>query len=126
MKCLSLRQPFAELVCSGRKTIELRNWNTKFRGRFLVHASKGPIMGGAPVHNLGNDLPRGFIIGAATLIDVKQYKSAAALRADRDKHLYLGPYHPKIYGFVVRNARRMKPIPMKGQLNFFEVKVGER
>jgi hypothetical protein len=40
MKCLSLKQPFAELLVSGKKTIELRKWNTKFRGKFLIHASK--------------------------------------------------------------------------------------
>ena len=42
MKALSLKQPFAELIVSGKKTIELRNWNTKFRGKFLIHASKIP------------------------------------------------------------------------------------
>ena len=41
MKALSLKQPYAELVVSGRKTIELRKWKTNFRGEFLVHASKG-------------------------------------------------------------------------------------
>jgi hypothetical protein len=40
MKCLSLKQPFAELLVSGKKPIELRKWNTKFRGKFLIHASK--------------------------------------------------------------------------------------
>lgn len=40
MKCLSLRQPFANLLASGRKSIEIRNWNTSFRGAFLVHAAK--------------------------------------------------------------------------------------
>jgi hypothetical protein len=40
MKCLSLKQPYAELLVSGKKTIELRNWNTSFRGKFLIHASK--------------------------------------------------------------------------------------
>jgi ASCH domain-containing protein len=28
MKCLSLKQPYAELLVSGKKTIELKNWNT--------------------------------------------------------------------------------------------------
>ncbi|MEK6867048.1 MAG: ASCH domain-containing protein, partial [Thermoproteota archaeon] len=27
MKCLSVSQPFADLIISGKKTIELRNWN---------------------------------------------------------------------------------------------------
>lgn len=30
MKVLSLKQPFAEFVVSGKKKIELRKWNTKF------------------------------------------------------------------------------------------------
>ncbi len=34
-KCLSLKQPYAELTVSGKKTIELRTWNTKFRGEFF-------------------------------------------------------------------------------------------
>ena len=40
MKCLSLKQRYAELLVSGKKTIKLRNWNTKFRGIFSIHASK--------------------------------------------------------------------------------------
>jgi len=38
LKCLSVSQPFADLIISGKKTIELRNWNTKFRGEFLIHS----------------------------------------------------------------------------------------
>ncbi|MGI0083073.1 MAG: ASCH domain-containing protein, partial [Nitrosopumilaceae archaeon] len=38
MKCLSVSQPYADLIVQGKKTIELRTWNTKFRGEFLVHA----------------------------------------------------------------------------------------
>src|SRR3989344_3108725 len=40
MKALSLKQPFAELILQGKKVIELRKWNTRFRGEFLIHASK--------------------------------------------------------------------------------------
>ena len=40
MKCLSLKQPFAELLATGKKTVELRNWNTNFRGEFIIHASR--------------------------------------------------------------------------------------
>ncbi|MGE5662272.1 MAG: ASCH domain-containing protein [Ignavibacteriales bacterium] len=31
-KCLSIRQSYAELVVSGRKTIELGKWNARFGG----------------------------------------------------------------------------------------------
>jgi hypothetical protein len=40
MKCFSLKQPYSDLLVVGEKTIELREWNTKFRGEFLIHASK--------------------------------------------------------------------------------------
>ena len=40
MKCLSVCQPFAELIVQGKKTIELRKWNTEFRGEFLVHSPR--------------------------------------------------------------------------------------
>ncbi len=36
---LSVRQPWAWLIAQGYKDIENRNWWTKFRGRFLIHAS---------------------------------------------------------------------------------------
>jgi len=39
MKALSLKQPYAELILQGKKKIELRTWNTKFRGEFYIHAS---------------------------------------------------------------------------------------
>ena len=44
MKCLSVCQPFAELIVQGKKTIELRNGITRFRGEFLVHAAKNILI----------------------------------------------------------------------------------
>ncbi len=41
MKTLSIKQPWATLIVSHGKDIENRTWATKFRGRFLVHASQG-------------------------------------------------------------------------------------
>ena len=47
MKVLSIKQPWASLICTPRpdnnllgiKDIENRSWKTKFRGRILIHAS---------------------------------------------------------------------------------------
>jgi len=41
MKAISIRQPWAWLIVNGYKDIENRSWPTKFRGRVLIHASKG-------------------------------------------------------------------------------------
>jgi hypothetical protein len=41
MKALSIRQPWAWLILHAGKDIENRDWPTRFRGRFLIHAAKG-------------------------------------------------------------------------------------
>ena len=47
MRALSIRQPFAELILAGRKTIEYRSRPTRVIGeRFLIYASKGWGVGG--------------------------------------------------------------------------------
>jgi len=72
MKALSLKQPFAELILLGRKKIELRTWNTKFRGEFLIHASAKPDS--EAMKRFGFDsLHCGVIVGKAKLIDVKKH-----------------------------------------------------
>ena len=43
MKTLSIRQPFASLICRGIKTIENRSWNTTYRGKLQIHASGKPL-----------------------------------------------------------------------------------
>jgi predicted transcriptional regulator len=124
MKCLSLKQPYAELLASGKKTIELRNWNTAFRGKFLVHASKN--IDKDTSESLGIDysrLVRGAIIGTAVLYDVKQYTNETELELDRNKHLAdIKKFGFCRYGFVIKNGHRLRrSIPHPGMLKFFEV-----
>ena len=39
MKALTVKQPWAQLICTGIKDVENRTWKTNFRGRVLIHAS---------------------------------------------------------------------------------------
>ncbi len=126
MKCLSLRQPFASLLASGKKSIELRKWNTKFRGKFLVHAAKKIDIDNC--NRLGIDfdnLITGSIIGCAILYDVKVYQDKNEFTRDYDKHFALEQRYTKDnyrYGFVVGNAKVLKKtIPYSGMLGFFNV-----
>ena len=75
MKCLSICQPFANLVIKGKKTIELRKWNTKFRGEFLVHAPQKIRLDDCKRLNIKPNLTVGAIIGKVELIDVKKYEN---------------------------------------------------
>lgn len=117
MKALSLKQPYAELVISGKKTIELRKWKTKFRGEFLVHASKSVYK--ESMQRFGfTDLPTGYIVGKAKLIEVKEYNNEKEHQADKGKHLASSSWGK--YGFVLSDAKRVNKIPAKGKLNFWE------
>ena len=117
MKALSLKQPFAELIISGKKTIELRNWNTHFRGDFLIHASKNPDKEAMKKFGFA-ELPRGFIVGKSKLVGVKKYLNEKEHRKDKDKHL--SDYTWGNFGFILKDSERVQPIPAKGKLNFWE------
>ena len=117
MKVLSIKQPFAELILQGKKKIELRKWNTKFRGEFLIHASKVPDSKNMKRFSF-SDLPLGCIVGKANLVYVKHYQNEKEHQADKDLHLadkFWGNY-----GFVLEKVERFeKTIPCKGNLNFW-------
>lgn len=117
MKVLSLKQPFAELIVSGKKKIELRNWSTNFRGEFLIHASKNPDLNSMKKFGFGN-LPCGVIIGKANLINVKCYGNEIEHNADKNLHLADSSWGK--FGFVLENAERINPVSAKGKLNFWD------
>jgi hypothetical protein len=117
---LSVRQPWAWLICHGGKGIENRTWPTRFRGRFLVHAAKGMTLAeyeacqifvdgfdselAASIPDPG-DLDRGGIVGAATL--VLCVRSSAS-------EWFCGPW-----GFVLSEVAPLPFRPCKGALGFF-------
>jgi hypothetical protein len=41
VKALSIRQPWAELIAKGCKSIEVRSWTTNYRGPLLICEAQG-------------------------------------------------------------------------------------
>lgn len=118
MKALSIKQPWAYAILRKGKDIENRTWKTKFRGRFLIHASKSldknapnrlrkdwaeASLRGDPAAEIGG------IVGSAEITDV--------VESSKSKW-FQGPV-----GFVLNDPKPCEFIPYKGQLNFFEVKL---
>ena len=122
MKCLSICQPFAELIIQNKKTVELRTWNTKIRGEFLVHAPIKIRKEAYEKLKIKEKLTTGAIIGKVELWDVKKYESLKEIQIDKKKHYSSTTSHEKIFGFILKNAKPFRiPIPWKGQLGFFDV-----
>jgi hypothetical protein len=120
MKALSLKQPFAELILQGKKKIELRKWNTNFRGEFLIHASKNPDV--KSMEKFGfKYLPLGVIVGKATLVNVKKYNTEEEHKKDSSLHLASSFWGN--YGFVLENPERIKEISCKGKLHFWDFEM---
>lgn len=125
LKALSLRQPYANLIVQGKKTIELRSWATKFRGEFYIHASKQIMVEDCIKFGYNPKIvTTGAIIGKAYLYDVKLYKTHDEWLADADKHLAGEDFRMSMNGFLLKDAEEFsQAIPVKGKLNFFEVVV---
>lgn len=120
MIALSLRQPWAWLVMHAGKDIENRSWATKFRGRILVHASRGMTReewedGFCTANCVGIDLmfpvfealPRGGVVGSVEIVDCV---------ASSDSPWFGGPF-----GFVLRDPQPRPFVPYKGRLGFFDI-----
>ena len=92
MKALSIRQPWAELILSGRKTYELRM-----------------------------PLPTGAIVGLIDVVDCVPFDLhiAEELRA---AGIYFRKWPEARYAWVLANPRRLpRPVPYKGMLGLFSI-----
>ncbi len=124
MKCLSVSQPFADLIISGKKTIELRKWNTNFTGEFLIHAPLKIRVNDCKRLKIDKKFVTGAIIGKAELYSVKKYNSTNQIKKDKKFHFASMELGKKNYGFMLKNAKPFRvPIPCKGKLGFFDVQL---
>lgn len=124
MKCLSVSQPFADLIILGKKTIELRKWNTNYRGEFLIHAPLKIKTDDCKRLKINKKFVTGAIVGKAEIYDVKKYNSKKEINNDKKFHFASKNFQNNKYGFLLKNAKEFRiPIPYKGQLGFFDVEL---
>lgn len=117
--CISLHQPYAELVVAGIKTIETRTWEWPYEpGWLAIHAAKR-FRTGAVAWMLGNR-PSAFascqsrmkVTGA--VIGMVYVAGCRAFVRD-DEFAACLAYEPKLFSWPLAHARRLKnPIVMRG------------
>lgn len=104
IKALSIKQPYPHHIFHNGKDVENRDWPTRGRGWFIVHAgvSKSELDMDDPKERA---LPRGGIVGMARIVDCV---------TEMDSRWFFGQY-----GFVLRDAFPVALIPCRGMLGFF-------
>jgi hypothetical protein len=107
MKALSIKQPWANLIASGEKTVETRLWKTDYRGPLLICSSKRPDIA-----------PAGHAIAVAQLVDCRPMSvlDEGAARCMK---------YDGAVAWVLADVKRIKPFPVQGRIGLFEIGVNE-
>ena len=122
MKALSFRQPWAELVLQGRKTMDLRTYNSHYRGRITAHASKTVERDACWKNDFNPDnLNAGGVVGTVELVDVIPL-TEADYEAHRADHLAVRRYREGMYGWILARPERLPQfIPARSRTNLFNI-----
>lgn len=106
MKALSIRQPWAWLIATGKKQVENRTWRTHYRGTVAIQASRwdnnSPYRYGRLL--IPNELWTGCIIGFVDIVDVVTVSER------------FGQYQ-----WILKNAKEIEPVECSGKLGIFEI-----
>lgn len=148
MKALSVKQPWAELIASGVKTIETRTWYTSYRGPLLICSSKRPVVSNglfqcpeclnfesfkkvgasskeaAYCHCCGKWVFPRLINCSPSGVAVCTVNLIACRPMDRyDKWMACCGLYQGAFSWVLSDVKRITPFPVKGQQGLFDVTV---
>ncbi|MGH9686291.1 MAG: ASCH domain-containing protein [Candidatus Acidiferrales bacterium] len=120
VRALSIGQPWAELILRHRKPFEVRSWKTNYRGPLLMHASQRVNVTAAQALGIDRQkLVGGAFVGWAKLVDVRPFTRADAKLLKKRRGDDDGAWEPHLFSWVLKNVRRIKPVPFKGRLGLF-------
>ncbi len=133
MKVLSIKEPYATLICNREKHIETRSWKTSYRGELYIHASIGKATKELQYNpSLKNFYPEeelnyGYIICSCDLVDCIYMDEEYIDQMKKSKEYLMGVYEVGRYAWVLENIKPLdKKIRAKGKLNIWEYKEKDR
>ena len=103
-KAISVKQPWANMIAAGEKTIETRTWKTSYRGPLLIVSSRKPA----------TPPPAGHIVAMVRMIDCRPMEP-------RDIEYACCPMYDGAYSWVFDTIRVVAPIPARGKLGLYEL-----
>ena len=123
---LSLKQPWAALLAAGRKTVEIRRWQTGYRGLVLIHAARIPdpreqAWSHVPADLLDQAQLGGGIVGVGTLSAVQFYSKSDGFVREQAQHLNDPSwFEPRgLFGFSFVDLRPLPFRRLTGQVRLF-------
>jgi hypothetical protein len=132
LKCLSIRQPWIDLILCGRKRVENRTWTTRHRGPLALHSSTSlETWDGltdaerdelAPGWRTAGPPRLGFVLGVVELVTICRHQD---LPAELRQHRFTLD-HPENWCWVLERPRLLKePVRAKGNSTLFRVVVSD-
>ena len=109
IQVLTIKQPYVDLILDGAKTLEIRSWKTKYRGRLYIQSSQKPVY---------EDKYSGYILGYVDLVDIRPMTK-------RDKKKACTDFQDNQYAWILAGPQKIKPIAQKGQLGIFGIYLKE-
>lgn len=130
MIALTVRQPYASLIATGIKTIELRTWATDHRGDLAIHSSARWAPGGAdlvwdartrdraiPPPTFAEHWPLGALVCVVRLVDIRR-----ATKRDADHAIVPARWiNPPMLAWILEEPRITQARAVKGRLGLWEV-----
>lgn len=117
MKAISIYAPFAMAIALKYKTIELRNWQTSYRGEILICSS----VKDKNLKDLKDRCIFGKALAVATISDCRPFKEedreAAFIVDDEDVS--------KANSWFLTDIQPIVPFDVKGQQRIFNVDIDE-
>lgn len=105
IRALSLHQPWATLIASGKKTVETRRWHTSYRGPLLICAAKRPAVRGHLT---------GVALCIARLVECRKMTPA-------DEQSACIAIYPGAWAWILEDVRRVEPFAVSGRQRLFDV-----
>ena len=107
-RALAVYQPYAQWIADGHKTVEVRSWQSLVRGEIAICATtRNPHQ---------SPHPTGVVAAIVNLHQIDPFEVD-------DERAAMVPWRPNHYAWRLRDARPLKPIPVRCGMKWFWVDI---
>jgi hypothetical protein len=111
MRVLTLRQPWASLVASGAKSVEVRSWTTPYRGPVAILAGRGRDREAGR-----SEYPAGHLLCVVDVLDVRPLAPEDREATTLSDARFDAARAAGCYAWVLSTPRPCAPVEMRGTL----------